>query len=45
MSHISKRVRRPWTAEILIKGLTKRYGLVLSLDYQIQLLVVKLLVL
>ena len=40
ISHINKRIRRAQTAEILIKGLTKTYGLVLGLVCQIQLLVI-----
>ncbi len=40
-SHINERVRRARTAEILIKGLTKSYGLVPGLVRRIQLSVVQ----
>lgn len=41
ISYINERVRRVWTAEIQIKGLTKTYGLVPGLVCQIQLSVVQ----
>lgn len=40
-SHINERVKRAGTAEILIKGLTKTYGLVPGLVRRIQLSVVQ----